>query len=712
MRATGWLLLFSVFLARPADATCAPVPPRFEVLEATASRPLSIRWNLGGACCSGGGARQSCNTPAATAGCYPLQQLDELGALVPQPCLELRVGTDPSTLVATRTLAPGAWLLQGNGFVVASEDPARAPVVLERTGDRSASVAVGLATRGQELAVAWASAGGPLELRLFGPARERTQHLGTLDVGRVRDVGVVPFRGGWLVGAADRVVTVRPDGSTQVARLQGELEALAAHGAGARVVVRTFDGGVSLLDLDERGRAVGAGRALPLATRWELLPLDGGLIAAGLNGPYPPHLMKVLPDGAVATRGQAWWGFANAQVGRSETGFALYDESRRQEFDADGRPTTEPLPGGLRGPRDGALGLELDARVNAGFARAADAPGPRVLVEGFTQSFREPKVAALGDRTLAVAWASPDGPRLARVTVPAGRGAEDAGVAPPDSSCTDGATEQCGLHPFGRDCRRLVCGRAVLETALAAGEGRLWAAVLEGDRLQTDQRCATVIDWALDGGAPLGPRVRTCMGSPNAQHVALAAAERPLLAVEGARGVEVFTADTQTRVLEVRGARKPVLAGAKKTLLLVEQDLATIDARLVGEAGVTTLFDAPVSALSAAATPRGFVVMAVRPDDRAVVRFVDLRGKAGRPVVLEGTSGWLVPGPTVTRVFYSGDGVVEQTFSELGVPSASRPQVTPAYPTPVVVSGERFLLTPWSDEHTVELRHLARDGGP
>lgn len=715
MRAPGLLALLALLLPRPAAATCTANLPRFEPLEATASRPLAVRWNLGGACCSGGGQRQSCTTTPAAPGCHALQRLDAFGAPVAQPCLELRASpTDSTVLVATRTLEPGAWLLEGHGFVVASEDPLRAPEALEHTGPRGATVALGLAAAGRAVAAAWASPGGPLTLRVFDEAgRARTYQLGTLGGAPAPRVAVVPLHGGWLVGAGDRLARVRRNGTVQTRMLPwGQLEALAPHGRGGRLVVRSLDGGVALVDVDEGGRALGAARALPPAARWELLAIDGGMLAAGLNGPSPPHLVKVLGDGRLASRSQGWSGLSDARVGTTTHGFVLYDAAQRQELDLDGRPSTEPLPGGLRGPRDGELGLELDERVNAAFARAADAPGPRVLVEGSQGGLGEPQVVALADRTLVVGWVSPDGPRLARVAVPPGQAALGSAAEAPGSSCSEDPVEACGLHPFGRGCRRLSCGRTVLESSFAAGEGRLWAALLEGERPHAGQRCAAVIEWPLDGGAPQSPLVHPCVGGGYAQRVAIAGTARPLVAVEGTRGVEVFAADSGRRVLEVPGGRNPVLVGAEKTLLLVEQDLATIEAHVVGGEGGAALFEAPVSALSAAATPRGFVVMAVRSDETAVLRFVDLRGRASRPLTLEGSSGWLVPGPSVTRVFYLDGRLVEQTLSAQGVPlGAPRPQVTPVFHRPVTVGSEQYLLSPWSDEHTLELRHLSRDGG-
>jgi hypothetical protein len=531
---------------------------------------------------------------------------------------------------------------------------------------------------------------------------------------RQLEVAVVPFKEGWLVGAGDRLVVLGKGGAVRSERLPADVEAVATQGPGGQLVLRGLDGGASLVAFDGRGKVVGPPRPLPTAQRWELLSVDGGVLAAGLNGAYPPLLLKVLPGGGVARRGWASWGFASPRVGTTPSGFVLYDSAHRQELDLDLRPQSEALPGGLLGPRDGALGLERDLRVEASFARAADAPGPRVLVEGLGRTFQEPRVVALADRTLVIAWLSPEGPRLTRVRVPEAKAAFDAGVEERTAGCSEDTTTQCGLYPFGPGCRRVVCGPTALGSALAASSDRLWAALLVGDRQRAADRCVEVLSWSLDAGTPLAAEATGgCVGSPSANQVSLSG-PRPLLAVGSARGVTVFDAATLRQVLEVPGARNPLLVGSLgATLLLVEQDSTTIDAHLVGARRLGALFDAPVRTLAAQPTAKGFVVMAtVGDEERAVVRFVDFAGRVGKPLPLEGLGGWLVPGKPLTRVFYLKDGTAEQTLSDEGKPvGPPRPPVTPAYPIPTRLGAERYLFTPWSDEHTLELRHLAPDGG-
>lgn len=718
VRASAALMTFTLVAATEAAATCWPNSGRFEPQVSVASRPLVVHWELGGACCAAGGVAPSCSTAAPAPGCHPLQRLDELGLAVDEPCLELkRVDqTNPYLFGATRTLTAGAYVLAGQGFIVSSED-AGAPLLLDDAGVRP-YFALDLAAQGPSVAVAWGSWGSPLELRVFGPNGDvRAHQLGAVTLQQQLQIAVAPFKNGWLVGAGDRLIIVGEGGSVRSVRsvrLRADVEALATRGRGGEVVLRNLDGGVSLVAFDARGKVVGPPRTLPAAQRWELLSVDGGLLAAGLNGAYPASLLKVLPDGTVVKRGSPSWGFQSPRVGTTPNGFVLYDSTHRQELDLDLR-ASEALPGGLLGPRDGPLGLERDQRVEASFARAADAPGPRVLVEGLGKTLQEPRVVALADRTLVVAWLSPEGPRLTRVRVPEATASFDAGVEERALGCREDPNTQCGLHPFGPGCRRLVCGPAVLESALAASSDRLWAAVLAGDRQQASRRCVEVLSWRLDGGTSLPAELpAACVGSASANHLSLSGPQ-PMLAVGSPRGVTVFDAATSRQVLDVPGARDALLVGSPRaTLLLVEQDASTIDAHLVGKGRLGALFEAPVRSLAARPTAKGFVVMATvgEEEERAVVRFVDFAGRAGKPVPLEGRGGWLVPGKPVTRVFYLNDTTVEQTLSDEGRPvGPTRPQVTPAYPVPTVVGGDRYLFTPWSDEHTLELRRLAPDAG-
>ncbi|MFT3837489.1 MAG: hypothetical protein QM723_10890 [Myxococcaceae bacterium] len=701
--ATKWVAISALLLAGSAGATCVQMPERFMVFDNVASRPLSVEWTRPQVCCWAGGRGGCHDDPRASPGCAELQSFGPDDAPHPEPCLPFSwVATDggPALLQAGRLLAPGGWSVAGHRFVITDDGPNATVTRLT-----SAQVypfgtpgAVATASNGASVAVGWQEPG---RVRVALSEPHQPPQLLFLEHRSPGAISLSPLGHEWLLADGNRLSAVHRDGGVSTSVLvSGSVESLAPAGDGALALVRSGDGGLSVFQVGgDGGLLPRGGPRLPVANG-ELVAVDGGTLLISKSATSQSvEVLSLQKGGAFVRRGAAGqWVLVAPHVTRSGDGVVLYDQNHALRLGADGLPLGGYDAPGTDGLRAGAFEVTSAGWPDAVFVR--EASGPRALA-GSGQPFF---ALATGPRELAVGWWSLRGLFFDRVEVPPAepRGVPDAGAVT-RTPCTPAHA----ICANGKGCLRVSCGGPLQRPLVAASQTQLWLAFTQAPASPAEPRWLDVAKVQLDGGEPvaLDPPFEA---GPFYGDVATFAAG--VAALDEPRGVRVVgPADGGLSTLgQWPGAHLPKLAvGPKgKVLVLVEQDLESIDAHLLGSPRTEHLFTAPVDEVWVAPMAAGFVALA-RRDHEVVSRFIGLDGKAAAPVKLEPSNGeaGLFEGTPLTRGFYPLDGgsLQQQTFDSRGKASKPAP-LGHALGHPVELEGVRYEAWPIGDGTALELR--------